>query len=212
MSFPHDTLISILLTYKYLVVFPAVFFEGPVTTIIVGFLTSLHYFNFIIAYVIIVLADLASDVMYYFLGRFGHEHLIARFGRYVGITKERMEKLRTHFEGHGGKMLVIGKIADPLSSTMQALAGAARMPFGWYILVNIFATLPKSLILLSAGYYFGEAFNQVDAYRKIVGIWGSVIAAIVLFGYLIVRKKESAHLLADAASHGSKHGSLTKTD
>jgi len=194
MTFSLEQIIPWLEHYKYFAIFPLAFIEGPITTIIAGFLSSLGYLSFPISYIIIVIADLSSDVGYYALGRWGRKKLIEKYGHYVGITMSRMEKLESHFQNHGGKMLIFGKIADPLSSTVQTIAGATKMPFSEFLYYNIISTFPKSLILLTAGFYFGEAIHQVNLYRQIVGIAASIVGIVILFTYFIYRRKKQKEL------------------
>lgn len=90
-------LINLLLQYKYLIIFPIVMFEGPITTIVAGFLSSLGYFNFWFTYLLVATADLASDALYYALGRWGRKSFVEKLGHYVGITISRIEKMVWRF-------------------------------------------------------------------------------------------------------------------
>lgn len=188
MSLPYEQIIGLLLEYKYLIMFPLVMLEGPITTIIAGFLSSTGQLNFWLAYFLAAVADLTSDAGYYFLGRFGREKFIEKYGHYVGITGAVIEKLENQFRKHGGKMLVFGKIADPLSSTIQATAGLTKMNFKKYAFWNVIATFPKSLLLLTIGFYFGEAVSSVNFYQKIIGIIASVAGLGIIAAYFSYRR------------------------
>ncbi len=194
MFFSVTELINLLLQYKYLIIFPIVMFEGPITTIIAGFLSSLGYFNFWFTYLLVAIADLASDALYYAFGRWGRKRFIERWGHYFGITISRIEKLENYFSKHGGKMLIFGKIADPLSSTIQTAAGMVKMPLREYIWYNIAATFPKSLILISIGFYFGEALTQINFYRQLIGIVASILGIAVLIIYFVYRRKKKKEI------------------
>ncbi|OGF66489.1 hypothetical protein A3I27_00655 [Candidatus Giovannonibacteria bacterium RIFCSPLOWO2_02_FULL_43_11b] len=188
-------IIGWLLLYRYVALFSVVAIEGPISTLIAGYLSSLGLLNFWIAYVVAVSGDLASDAGYYALGRFGRERFVKKYGHYVGITSDKIVALEKHFEKHGGKMLVFGKIADPLSSTIQTLSGMTMMRFSIYASYNTAATVLKSFILISVGYYFGEALHQADIIRRTVGIAASVIGILVVSVYFIYRKVKQEELL-----------------
>ena len=64
-----NQIFGLLYTYSYLVLFPLVVIEGPVVTIITGFLVSLGFMDFIPAYFTIMAGDLTGDVLYYSAGR-----------------------------------------------------------------------------------------------------------------------------------------------
>ena len=184
-----------LLLYKYTALFAVVAIEGPIATLIAGYLSSLGLLDFWVAYMVAVAGDLTSDAGYYTLGRLGRERFVKKYGCYVGITASRIAALEKHFDNHGGKILVFGKIADPLSSTIQTISGMTRMKVSTYAYYNITATVLKSLILISIGFYFGEALNQSDIIRRIFGIIASVIGILVVVVYFIYRKVKQEELL-----------------
>lgn len=186
--------------YGYLILFPAVVVEGPVVTVIAGFLASLGYMKLGVAYVVVVAADLGGDMGYYALGRWGRGGLIQRWGKHIGITPERVRLLEQHFDQHAGKTLLLGKASHGIGGAFLIAAGTARMSvvkFFWY---NFLATLPKSALLLLIGYYFGASYNRASKYFD-YGAWGLTVLAVVLVAvyYLIrrfARKEEKKeHLL-----------------
>ena len=184
-----------LLLYKYAALFAVVAVEGPISTLIAGYLSSLGLFDFWTAYIVAVAGDLASDAGYYTLGRFGRERFVKKYGHYVGITPDRITALEKHFDNHGGKMLIFGKIADPLSSTIQTISGMTRMKLSTYATYNVAATIFKSFILILVGFYFGEALHQADIIRRTVGITAIVIGILIVAVYFIYRKTKQEELL-----------------
>lgn len=188
MALLYQKIIFLLLSYKYLIFFPLVMLEGPITTIIAGFLSSLGYMNFALTFFLAAIADLTSDAGYYLLGRWGRKRIIEKYGHYLGITLPRLERLENQFKNHDRKILAFGKIADPLSSTIQTIAGLTKMNFRKYLFWNIIITFPKSFILLTIGFYFGKALNQVDFYQRLVGVVASVLGIVIIIGYFICRR------------------------
>jgi membrane protein DedA with SNARE-associated domain len=189
MFFSFSEVINLLLTYRYIIIFPIVMIEGPITTLSIGFLSYLGYFHFWLTYLLIVLADLTSDALYYLIGRLSRNKFFYSWARYLGFLLSRIEKFELAFQKYGGKILIFGKIADPLSSTIQMAAGFFKMNILFYFLYNVAATLIKSLILLLTGFYFGESINQVNILRKIIGISISFLGIICLIIYLFYRRK-----------------------
>jgi membrane-associated protein len=185
-----DQIIALLIQYKYWLLFPIVVFEGPIITIIAGFLTSLGYLNFIIAYVLIVFADLVGDVIYYYFGRFGREHFINRWGRYLGITMERVKKLEKHFGSHTGKTLILGKLSHAVGGYILVAAGIAKVPLKDFIKYNFIATWPKSMILFLIGYYFGRSYYQISKYLDYTA-WGTIALVIILILVYFVMKSKA---------------------
>jgi len=98
---PPNELIQWLLDYRYFILFPIVAIEGPIATLIAGFLVFLGKFNFLVVYGLIIAADLAGDTLYYLLGR-GGKACVDKWGHRLHITAKRMERLNLHFKRHPG--------------------------------------------------------------------------------------------------------------
>jgi membrane protein DedA with SNARE-associated domain len=141
-------IIFLLTTHKYLFLFPVVV-EGPIITVIVGFLSSLGLLNIFIAYAVVVVVDIVGDTIYYELGYYGIQRSVNRWGRFLGITLEHVERLEKHFEKHSGKTLIIGKLSHGVGAVVLVAAGIARVPFRKFIWYNFIRSLPKSLIFYS---------------------------------------------------------------
>lgn len=176
-----------LLNYRYLIIFPLIVLEGPITVITSGVLASIGILNFFVVYFVAVAGDLAGDSLYYAAGRYGRKHL-DRWGRFIGLPKERLEKMEAHFSAHGGKTLIAGKLSHAIGALVLVSAGIARFPFRKFIVFNLWATLPKSLVLLLIGFYFGNTFIHLQRYFDFA--WLGTLAATIflLLVYLFLRK------------------------
>ncbi|MBU1137244.1 DedA family protein [Patescibacteria group bacterium] len=187
MFFSFEQIIPWLVRYKYFAIFPLAFFEGPIITIIAGFLASLGYINFLTAYLVIVVADEASDLMYFWIGEKGGRKFINRWGHYLGIAQKQAVSLEKYFGRHGGKMLFLGKLLHGIGTVFLVAAGLAKMPFSKFIFYNSLATLLKSIILITIGFYFGQAFMAINAYLEkitLVFIGGAVLFGLIYFFHL----------------------------
>ncbi len=193
MTFSLEQIIPWLEHYKYFAIFPLAFVEGPIITIIAGFFSSLGYINIFFAYLVIVAGDLASDLMYYFLGNKGGIKFIGKWGRYFGITEQHAESMEKHFDKHGGKMLFLGKLSHGIGTAFLVAAGLAKMPFKKFLFYNSLATLLKSFILILIGYYFGHAFATINSYLEKITILSVAITITFLIAYLLYFYKKKGN-------------------
>ena len=196
MSASISQIIFGLIKYKYLILFPIVVLEGPIITVIAGFLSSLNYLNLFIAYAVVVCADIAGDCIYYALGYWGREKFIKKCGHYIGISNARVIRLENHFDNHSGKTLFLGKISHGIGGVFLFAAGLAKMPFSKFIWFNFIATVIKSMALILIGFYFGEAITKINSFFELVGtiFLGIGIAAILIYFYYY-RKKGDGKIL-----------------
>lgn len=192
-----EQIILLLTTYKYLLLFPIVVFEGPIITVIAGFLSSLGYLNIFIAYGVVVVGDIAGDIMYYALGYYGRERFVNRWGRFFGITSERVERLEKYFEKHTGKTLILVKLSQGIGAVVLVAAGIAKVPFRKFVWYNFIPTLPKSLILILIGYYSGESYVKISSYLDYAAIGTVIVTVIFIVIYFIMRKLSKKYVDGD---------------
>lgn len=183
-----NDIVSWLLYYKYAILFPITIIEGPIITIIAGFLSSQGYFNIFSVYGIVVAGDIFGDIIYYLIGSHGGRRFINRWGYLFGLNIEKIAKLENHFANHSGKTLLFGKLSHAIGAPILVAAGMAKIPLEKFVWFNFWATLPKSLALLVVGYYFGRAYQQIDRYIGYANliIFSFVIIAIII--YLFIKK------------------------
>jgi membrane-associated protein len=171
-------LLALLAAYAYAAIFPLSVVEGPIVTILAGYLVSLGYLDPVLAYVTVVAGDVTGDLAWYAAGRWGRRGIESRLGRLLSITPERMRRVDDHFSRHSGKTLLIGKFTQALGALVLLGAGATRMRPRRFLIFNLAATLPKSLGLLVFGYYFGKASAQAGSVLDLVAL-GTVMAIVL---------------------------------
>ncbi len=178
--------------YKYIVLFFVTIIEGPIVTIIAGFLISLGHLNFLLSYILIVIADLTGDSIYYSFGRWGKKRFINKYGKYFGMTTERVLRIEKHFEKHSGKTLFLGKVSHGIGAVFLVAAGMAEMPYQKFLWYNFIATIIKSLILILIGFYFGQALVKINSIFEFAAALSISIGLAFAFGYFIYSRRKKS--------------------
>lgn len=175
-----------LYAYGYWILFPLVVIEGPLVTILAGFLASLKFFNIFLAYAVVVLADLTGDIIYYCAGRWWLNRAFNRTLAFFSLSKSRVEKIEQALKKNRGKVLFFGKLSHVVGVVILFAAGHAEVPFADYVWYNFLATLPKSLVLILVGYYFGSSISNFNRYLDftVLGLVG--FTAVFLAAYFII--------------------------
>jgi membrane protein DedA with SNARE-associated domain len=164
--------------------------------VLAGFLVSMKEFNGPLVLSLVIIADLVGDALYYAFGRWGGLYFITRWGRYVGVTQEKVVDLEKHFYEHPGKTLVIGKLSHGIGVVALVAAGMARMNFWKFIWYNFLPSIPKSFVLMVVGFYFGAVYTRIISYLDylawimvILGV--AIVAGIILFSRRLRNKTVS---------------------
>lgn len=188
-----DTIIQLIIEYRYWILFPLACIEGPMLAFIAGTLIALGYFNPFAVFGILVLGDVLPDISYYFLGRYGKQKsLIERFGPRIGITPERFEVARTLWFGHTFKTMLITKFAYGLSTPLLVTAGLVHLPFNRFWQSSVPLSILQYVILLALGYFLGASFALVESSLARVQLIIAAVAVLFAVYYFVTssfRKK-----------------------
>ena len=177
--------------YRYLIIFPITVIEGPIISVLTGFLVAHGVFNFFVAYLVLMAGDLTGDIYYYFLGRWIRHPKIWQWRHWFGLNDERIKWLEGQFEGSAGRILVLGKLIHGVGSIILMGAGLSKVKFSRFLFYNVIGTIPKTLAFLLIGYFFGEAYQQIDRYLKDGAILGAVLFVAALATAAIVLQSSS---------------------
>lgn len=185
----YATILALLLQYRYWMLFPIMILEGPIIAVIGGFFSASGIFNVSTVYALSILGDLTGDLLYYTIGRWGRHRILHRFGRYIGVTEERLRLVESHFDQHAGKTLILAKATQVTGGPALVAAGISRMSIPLFLWYNVLGTLPKSLIFVTIGYYFGANYAQIDTYIWVISIVVAVVLVALLSWYLFRRRR-----------------------
>ena len=180
-------LIVLLGQYGYWILLPIAVVEGPAITMVAGALVAAKQMDGVTAAILLILADLVGDALYYALGRYGNGPIARRISKWLKVTPERMAALEQRFRDNAWKLLMIGK-TQGLGSVILYFAGASRMGFARYMGMNLVGTVPKVIVFELIGYFLG--LGVMSSTRYIDYVTGMLFgAAFLLLGlYWAFRK------------------------
>ncbi|MCC7319528.1 MAG: DedA family protein [Rubellimicrobium sp.] len=178
MTGDSNAIVELLTAYGLWILAPLSIVEGPIVTIIAGWLASLGIMQTLPVLVCVVLGDVIGDAIVYAGGRGVRLDRLPVIGRWFRIPRARLVPLVRQFRRNGVRILLIGKLTQGAGAFVLIAAGAARMPFGLFILVNFLASIPKSMVLMAVGWLIGEAHARIAGWLS----WGSGAVLILALG------------------------------
>lgn len=182
-----EQIIALLLAYKYPVLILLAIIEGPIVSILAGLLVSLHDLNFVAVYLIVVFSDIMGDTLYYSLGRFGGKPLLERFGKYLGITAEKLATAKIFFQNNRIKNIILAKLLHGIGFTGLIAAGVAKIPYRRYMLICFLTTLFQAAVFLLIGILFGHAYLQINRYLSYFASV-TIIIALAILVFILAKK------------------------
>jgi membrane protein DedA with SNARE-associated domain len=126
-----------------------------------------------------------GNLFWYEIGaRFGYQRLkpaIDRWGRWLTMDWEDVEKLRAFFDRWGGATVFVFRFM-PIGRTVISIpAGLLHMPRGRFILYTAAGSAVWNTVLVGVGYWLGTNFEEIDRW-----IAPGVTAVLVIMAALYV--------------------------
>jgi len=127
--------------------------------------------------------SVVGAVVGYGIGAWGGRPILNRWGGYVGIGADDLDRADRWFERWGSWAVFLGRMVPLVRTFVSYPAGISRMPMGRFILFSTLGSLPWNLALIYAGFLVGENYPQIEAAIK---PYEYVVYAVVLFGIVAI--------------------------
>ena len=174
--------------YGMLIIAPLAVLEGPVISVISGYLAKAGLVSLQLVFVVLVVADLAGDILLYGLGRKGRAGVALPWLARFGVTRRRLAQVIRAFRKNDARILVIGKLTHSAGFAVLLAAGMARMPFWRFLALNLLATVPKVMICLALGWWFGAISDRIGNW--LLGGTLMVVFFVVVFAVYHLRTRQ----------------------
>jgi membrane protein DedA with SNARE-associated domain len=188
-----DFLLSALLTYKYVLLFPLAAVEGPLVALISGFFVSTGTFELIPAFSILFFADFLTDMFYFLLGRKGrNSSLMKRFEK--RMTYQHFSAMEGYWKSHVFLATLISKWAYGLSTPLLISAGIADVSAPRFFLSSGIIIVVQYSVLMGLGMYFGNSIQRISDSIALVSTIVTIIL-IVFFGVSFFLARSAKQML-----------------
>jgi membrane protein DedA with SNARE-associated domain len=148
--------------------------------------------NIVAVGLVAVLAAVAGDNIGYAAGFFGGRALVLRFGKYVGLTSQRLDKAEGFFDRYGGVVVAGARFIEGLRQANGIVAGTIRMPWPRFLIFNTLGAVLWVGAWASVGYLAGDhitaIYDTVSRYSLYL-----LIALAVVVAALIIRAAVRRH-------------------
>ncbi|WP_406108045.1 DedA family protein [Micromonospora globbae] len=123
-------------------------------------------------------AAVTGDSIAYLIGRTGGRRVVLRYGRFVGLTRERFTRLEAVMNRHGPKIVAAARFVEGLRQFNGFIAGATGMPWRRFVLYNAAGAAAWVAVWVTVGYLAGNHVQAIvaDVHRF---QWYVLAAAVV---------------------------------
>lgn len=171
-------------------------FPSEVTVGFAGYLASTGKLNLALVIMLGTLGETLGAFVGYAIGRVGGRPLVDRFGRYVLLSHEDLDRAERWFDHKGEWSVLIGRVVPIIRTFIALPAGLAEMQPVRFGLLTFTGSLVWVGALAGAGYGLGDEWHRLTkgfsvAGYVLVGIAVLVIAAFVVHRFRRVRAQAS---------------------
>lgn len=137
--------------------------------------------------------SLCGITLSYTIGRTAGSYCIHKYGKWVGLTEERLQKAHDWFDHYGKWSLFIGYFLPGIRHFTGLIAGTTALDIRQFMLFAYAGGVVWVFTFLSFGYFFGEyAISFYEKFQRIemkadwisIGIIGFIA---LVFAYLAIR-------------------------
>jgi membrane protein DedA with SNARE-associated domain/membrane-associated phospholipid phosphatase len=178
---------GLIASYGYVVLFLLVGLEsfgiplpGETSLVTAAAFAALGHLSISAVIATAIAAAIVGDNGGYWIGRKGGIPLVRRYGRLVHLQESSLARAHAFFERHGPTTVFIGRFIALLRTWAAVLAGAARMPYGTFMLYNALGAVCWAVIVGTLGYAFGRNLPQLEYYIGQASLAGVLLVALVV--------------------------------
>jgi len=143
--------------------------------------------NVVAVGVIAFVAAVIGDNIGFAIGHFGGRALAVRWGRYVFLTEERLDKAAVFFDRHGGKIIVVARFIEGLRQANGIIAGISGMHWRRFVIFNMLGAALWVGTWVSLGYLAGDHIDTIYHYIGLYSYYVLIAAAVLLAAYVTWR-------------------------
>jgi len=182
--------------WGYLAVAGFLFFEdfgipvpGETMLIAASLYAGAGHLNVFVVGIVAFFAAVAGDNVGYVIGRFGGRELVERYGKFVLLTGERLERAEKFFDRYGGRIVVIARFVEGLRQLNGIIAGVAGMHWARFVLFNALGAAIWVAFWTTLGYIAGDHIETVTRDFTYFAIGAGAIAAGFVIYHLMRRRR-----------------------
>jgi membrane protein DedA with SNARE-associated domain len=185
--------------WNYVLLAVFVFLEGPIATLLGAAAASAGVMKIDLVFVAASTGNLSADSAWYLLGYTGRVEWVLRHGRWLGIRRHHLQRLRQLMSRHAPKILLAAKLTSALIIPSLIAAGMARVPWRRWFPPVLAGEIIWTGSLVLIGYYATQLVGKVERdVRYLAGIGIVVFLAVLVW---FVRRALQQRGKCDASEH-----------
>jgi len=146
-------------------------------------------------------AAVLGDNIGYAIGRFGGRALVDRWGKYIFLTPERLDKAESFFDRQGAKIITVARFIEGLRQANGLIAGITEMHWLRFVAFNALGAALWVGTWVSIGYFAGQNITAIYNAITTYSLYAAIAAVVAIAAWVCYRlRKRKQQRAAEAAA------------
>ena len=159
--------------------------------------------NIVALGVVAFVAAVTGDNIGFAIGHFGGRALALRFGRYVFLTEERLDKAERFFDRRGSIVITFARFVEGLRQANGIIAGITGMHWLRFLIFNAIGAALWVGTWVTIGYFAGSNITTIYHYITLYSYYVLAGLVVLIVGYIVWRRRRRRRRRAAAAAAGA---------
>jgi membrane protein DedA with SNARE-associated domain len=162
--------------------------------------------NIVAIGLIAVAAAIAGSTIGYAIGRIGGRVLVLRYGRYVRVTSERLDKAERFIDRRGWLVVMVARFVEGLRQAVGLVAGITGMRWPLFLACNAVGAVAWVAVWASVGDLAGSHITVIYQDATRYSLYALIALAILIVGLVTrytLRRRRRGHGQGESESEVS---------
>jgi membrane protein DedA with SNARE-associated domain len=152
--------------------------------------------NIVLVAVIAIIASTVGSSIGYVIGVFGGRPVAERYGKYVFLTPERLDKTEDFFRRRGWVVILLGRFVEGVRQAAGIMAGISEMRFLKFVLLTLAGSVLWVTTWATVGELAGQHVTTIARYSTYVAEGLAVLVVVLVVRAVIRSRRRKAAVAA----------------
>ncbi|MBU0929743.1 MAG: DedA family protein [Nanoarchaeota archaeon] len=144
-----------------------------------GFLIAEGRFSFFYVILASTLGSLFGSLLSYYMGLYGGNKFVFKFGKYFLLNEEDLKKTEKWFEEKGDHTIFISRLIPVVRHLISIPAGIGKMDLKRFILYTVTGATIWNAFLIYLGFIVGQNWESINNYFEYLSIPIAIFILII---------------------------------
>lgn len=154
-----------------------------------GILAGQKVFSFLGAFITGLLGSVFCAIVIYFMGYFGGQPFVKKYGKYFFMKEEDLQKSDSWFNKYGLFAALIGRNFPIIRTLISLPIGIMRLSFTKFLIYTTIGSIPWTFVFVYLGYALGNNWVIITKYISKLKVPIRILIIIIVINYFYKKIK-----------------------